>query len=234
MNRSPFLATAILSLALAACSSSNSGTTATPTPAAAGPTGAAPTPAKGTAAGGAPSVLSIRFAPAQADGAPTVTDTIRATAATSDPDGDGVTVDWRWFINGAPVVGQLSDTLRPTPRKKHDKIEAEATPRDSRGNVGSPLRASIMIRNSTPAISSRPTGSLNGYKAVVQDADSADPNERFTWSLEAPVPPGFSLSPDGTLKFDAVAGKGAAGQKVTIVVKDSAGALAKQTFDVAF
>ncbi len=91
-----------------------------------------------------------------------------------------------------------------------------------------------MIRNSTPAITSRPSGSLNGYKAVVQDPDAAYPNQRLTGTLEQPVPPGFSLSADGTLKFDAAAGKGASGQKVTIVVTDSAGGIAKQTFDVTF
>lgn len=175
--------------------------------------------------------MAISFVPAQADGAPTRTDAIRASARLSDP---GSTVDWKWFINGAEIAGEIGDTLRAGRYKKHDKIEAEATPRDTQGQLGAPSRASIMIRNSTPGITSRPSGSLNGYKAVVQDADAADPTERFTWSLEAPVPPGFALSADGTLKFDAAAGKAGAGQKVTIVVTDSAGALAKQTFDVSF
>ena len=82
---------------------------------------------------------------------------------------------------------------------------------------------------------SRPAGSLNGYKAIVQDPDiGTDPTEKFTWRLEDPVPPGFAISADGTLSFDAVAGKEANGKNVTIVVTDSAGAAAKQTFDVRF
>jgi len=181
----------------------------------------------------APSVSLVSFRPPQADGYPSVTDSITASATTEDPDGDGVSVDWKWFINGVELSSELSDTLRPGRWKKHDKIEAEATPRDTRGTIGQPARASIMIRNSTPSITSRPTGSLNGYKAVVTDADSNDSTERFKWSLEAPVA-GFALESDGTLRFDAVAGKASSGQKVTIVVTDSAGAFSKQTFDVNF
>jgi hypothetical protein len=232
VNRSHAVALALLSFPLAACSGGG-GTAATPTPAVTAATAgkASPTATAAQAAGGEPGVSSISFQPAQADGAPNVTDSIRASAVTSHP---GVLVDWKWFINGKEVSGVLSDTLRPGGYKKGDKIEAQATPRDMKGAIGLPAKGTIMIRNSTPSITSRPTGSLNGYKAVVQDSDLGDPNERFTWTLEAPVPPGFSLSPDGTLKFDAAAGKAGAGQKVTIMVTDSAGALAKQTFDVSF
>lgn len=232
MNRSHFFATVLLSFSLAACSGGG-GTAATPTPAGVTTTkaNAAATATAAKAAGGEPGVSAITFTPPQADGAPTLNDPIRASAITSDP---GVMVDWKWFINGTQVVGELSETLRPGRYKKGDKIEAEATPRNLKGAIGVPFRGTIMIRNSTPAITSRPSGSLNGYKAVVQDADAGNPNERFTWALEQPVPPGFSLSADGTLKFDVATGKGASGQKVTIMVTDSAGALAKQTFDVTF
>ena len=181
-------------------------------------------------AGGAPSVRTITFTPASSDEKPTVTDTLRAAAATTDPDGQGVTVTWKWFVNGAELPGQTSDTLAAGLFKKNDRVEAEATPRDTSGTAGPPLRTAIIIRNTPPRFTGGPTGSLNGYRPPVADPDG----DKLTWELEQPVPPGFSLSADGVLAFDAKAGKGAGGQKVTIVAKDDSGGIAKQTFDVQF
>lgn len=217
----------LLPALLPACS--GGGTVATPTPVAP-PTAAATAASTAKAGGSAPSVRAVTISPPQDHAHPTRSETLRASADTSDPDGDGVSVDWRWFVNGAEVPGELSDTLRPGRYRKDDRIEAEATPRDTRGNVGSPQRGLVVIRNTPPVITSAPAGSLNGYQVTATDADQ----DTLHYSLQPPVPPGFALTPQGRLSFDAAVGAAAAGQKLTIQVTDSAGGVATQTFDIRF
>lgn len=187
------------------------------------------------AGAGAPTIRVV-LEPAPDANRPTMNDTLTARGTTADPDGDGVLVEWRWLLNGTEVLGESGDTLRPGRHKKGDRVEVEATPRDTRGNRGAPVRASVVIRNVPPSISSNPTN-LNGYRVIVTDPD----DDKHTFELEAPVPAGVSISPDGVVKVDAASAfslsSSGAGVKtrppgrVVIVAKDSSGAVSKQTLE---
>ena len=160
---------------------------------------------------------------------PGVGDTLKATVVATDADGDGVTINWQWSVNRVPIVGAISDTLRPGSFKKGDEVGAEASARDTRG--GETLRPAsfrVKIKNSAPVITSNPA-KLNGYKIVAADPD----NDPVTFTLEAPLP-GFALSADGTLTFDVAQGKDANGKTLVIVAKDNDFGMAKQSIQVKF
>lgn len=160
---------------------------------------------------------------------PGVNDTLKASVVTTDADGDGVTVTWQWSVNRAPLIGEISDTLKPGKFKKNDEVQAEARARDTRGaETVVPVSYKVKIKNSAPVITSNPT-KLNGYKIVATDPD----NDPITYSLEAPLP-GFTLTPDGTLTFDVTKGKEANGKTLVILAKDNDYALAKQSIQVKF
>ena len=188
--------------------------------------GAMKTPGAATTAG-APTAL-VTISPAQTTTAPNMSATLVAKADTSDPDKDGVSVDWKWFVNGIELPDVLGDTLAPGRFKSGDKIEVEGTPRDTKGTRGSPARTGTLIRNTKPLIASTPGASLDGYKVAVTDPDAG---EKYTYELEAPIPAGFTITPEGVVKQDPKAAKPKTGEKLTVVVKDSAGAVDKQVIE---
>lgn len=176
--------------------------------------------------GGAPSIAKITFSPEGKDH-PTSEEAVTVSAETRDPDGDGVTVDWRWFLNGEEIPGMFSDTLAPGSYKKGDKIEVEGTPRDTRGVAGKAVKKSVTVANLPPLITSQPTVKLDGYKIEATDPDG----DELTYSMEN-GPAGFSVSKEGVVSVAAGKQNAAKGQKMAFVVKDPTGAFSKQEFEV--
>jgi hypothetical protein len=79
--------------------------------------------------GNSPPVL-VGAAVAPAAGPTTATFTCSAQGA-SDPDGDGVTVAWRWLLNGGVVAGATGATFLPgAAAAGGDLLSCEATPSD--------------------------------------------------------------------------------------------------------
>lgn len=266
MKRIPALLAVLLS---AACSGGTSNDAATPATGATAAAAATTAKASGTATpGAAPAGAAniVRLEIRTREGVPTPdrpwkTDPLVAVVETTP----GALVDWQWSVNGQPVAGALGDRLEPGSYKKGDVVSVEATPRSVSNQRGAPRKTQITIRNAPPTITSRPSGSLNGYQVVANDPDG----DTLTYTLQNSVP-GFSLSATGRLSFDAAAaGKtpapatppptpvpgaspaaspsplmGAADQAkldaalksgakvITVVVRDSDGAVATQSFDV--
>jgi hypothetical protein len=214
------IAAAASTLLLSACSGKTAGT---PTPAATGGAAVAGATKTPSGANAPPSVSSVAITPAQSGDHPTVTDSLHGEAVAHDPDGDGVLLDWQWYVNGAPVGGAITDHLDPGRFKKKDKVEVEVTPRDTRGAAGSAARASIEIRNSPPVLGATQFGSTTA-QVVASDPDG----DKLVYSIEPPLP-GFEISQSGALTMTAQ-GK-PSGQQVVIVVKDDEGASARVGFD---
>ena len=162
---------------------------------------------------------------------PNRNDVLEARAETTDPEGDGVIVEWKWEVNGREIAGALGQQLLPQQGqyKKGDTVTAIASARDTRGAKQEAVgKGQVVIRNSPPTITSAPAD-LKNYRVVANDPDG-DP---LTFSLEKPVP-GFALSADGVLTFDPKAGDAAKGQQLVIIGKDSENATSKQVITVNF
>ena len=177
----------------------------------------------------APKVLDLILEPANEI---RVTDEIAASPRAEDPDGDPITFEYIWRVNGRRVA-ETGATLRSPNFKRGDQVEFQVRASDGE-DVGEPLAAPpIEILNSPPVITSTPagldaTGSFR-YTPTVEDADG-DRRIRFRL-VEAPE--GMSI--------DWLAGRIAwrpaddqAGEHpVTIEVDDSAGGITTQSFTIS-
>lgn len=110
-----------------------------------------------------------------------------------DDDGDAVTTQWAWFVNGALVTSATTDTLAGAFRKG-DVVEAEATPDDG-SDLGDPLRTSqLSILNTPPTAPGvaitpgEPTAGVDGLQCVVRtpsfDADGDAVSYRMSWTID--------------------------------------------------
>jgi hypothetical protein len=95
-----------------------------------------------------------------------VTTPVVATAATSDADGDPVTVSYVWTVGGSVVNGVSGDTLDVVYFSRGDTISVEATPNDGfdDGPVASASISGTVLNTapSTPGVTITPTGAIEG------------------------------------------------------------------------
>ncbi len=177
-----------------------------------------------TVANTAPAVESLTLVPDTAAVWPT--STLTADADGTDPDGDTVSVSYRWYINGGgiPVDGQ---TLELTGRAEPgDVVEVVATPSD--GQVaGHSARAEVLVV-AEPRPPAPPTivatGSTSAGEYVEGEWSRSDVTVTFTCSpgdeaiavCPAPVVVDFDTAPAGT--------------EVAGTVRDVQGATATTTF----
>ncbi|GEM_PF-3721900 len=86
-----------------------------------------------------PTIGSASLSP----GAPYVTSTLTATGNTvKDPDGDTVTLHYRWNVGGAWLTGNDSPTLAPGTFAAGQNVLVQITPTDSLGLSGTPVTSS--------------------------------------------------------------------------------------------
>jgi hypothetical protein len=173
-----------------------------------------------------PEVLSVRVVP----GVPRVTDALAAEVEASDPDGDVIAFDYRWFVDGAVVDGQLSAWLPAGLARKHQVVAVEVTPRDDVA-AGDPARSpDVAVLNTAPtaptiAISPDapfapdPLTCAIGTPSV--DADGDTIAYTFVWTVDGAP---FTGATDGARPGDTVpAAATEAGQVWTCAVTASDG-----------
>jgi len=81
-----------------------------------------------------------------------VDDQIILSPLVSDPEGDDVKIDYRWYLNGKILTRAMSSTL-DVEISKGDRIEVELIPNDGKTN-GKPYRLGpFVVENSPPRIS---------------------------------------------------------------------------------
>ncbi len=195
---------------------------ATPTPA------GTPTPAvlEEESDNAPPKVVKVALSPSK----PTVRDDIHAVVETRDPDGDYVSVTYRWKVNGKLLLGQIVDTLPAGTAVHGDSVQVEVTPHDARGNAGEPFFSeTIAVRNSPPELREQlsPGQSVDGYRMKVEDPDG-DP---ISFSLEN-APPSMRIDTDGTIRWTPSAGDRPGLYKVKMVASDGRGASVTVVFPV--
>ncbi|HMV65210.1 MAG TPA: MopE-related protein, partial [Myxococcota bacterium] len=68
----------------------------------------------------------------------------------SDPDGDGVSVAYRWFRNGSLVAGATSATLSPSLYARGNSLTCEITATDGSANSTPAVSAARVVENTPP------------------------------------------------------------------------------------
>lgn len=148
----------------------------------------------------APVITLVALSPSS----PATNDTLTATATTSDPEGDTVTVSWAWTVNGATIAATTNTLAGATWFQKGDIVVAIATPSDG-GNTGAAVSSpSVTVVNTAPGAPSltiSPTSPSPGADDLVcsvtlaaTDADADPLSYATTWTRNGVAWTGATLT----------------------------------------
>jgi hypothetical protein len=138
-------------------------------------------------ANAAPVLASLSIGPDR----PRAGDTLKCSAGdVSDPDGDLVSVTYRWQVNGA-FVALEGDELPPTAFRRGDQIACEGTPSDGAAWGKPVLSATVTILNQLPVLAGvrveppEPLGGadVNCIPGGAADADGDPVSFRYAWTV---------------------------------------------------
>ncbi len=154
---------------------------------------------------------------------------LTASAEGLDADGDAVSFNYCWLINGNEFQDARGATLPGTSFRGGDKIRLEITPSDGQENGEIYHSGELTILNSPPVfVTSAPNtaaGSEYVYDARAEDADG----QPLTYRLEE-APAGMTIdAPTGRIRWPlkpATVGE----HKIKIAVQDPSGGVATQSF----
>lgn len=152
-----------------------------------------------------------------------------ADVTSDDPDGDEVTLDVVWIVNGEPAA-RGERTYDPTSNGRGDRIHVEVTPHDGKVAGATAASGRIRIENSPPTITSTPPASMTAgvYRYIVEATDAERGGPLRYELLQAPD--GMRIDPfNGELSWRPGADQ-AGTHTVEIAVTDSAGARSVQEF----
>jgi hypothetical protein len=174
-----------------------------------------------------PRVASLTIQPA---GRITAAGPIQAIATADDPDGDAVSYEYRWTLNGGPT--EVDGSVFPdTELKRGDIVEVSVTARDDQGESEPLASPPIEVMNAAPVITSQPDpagaeGSF-AYQVTAQDADG----DELRYGL-GKVPEGMTVvSRSGDVSWTPREDQ-AGVHPVEIWVEDPQGARATQRFEL--
>lgn len=156
---------------------------------------------------------------------------LKVKAIAEDPDGDPVTLSYKWFRNNKEIPGATSDTLDTKDFQKKDVLEVLVSPSDgksTREGQGLP----VTIENSSPRFTSPPppTEIKDGqylYQVAVTDPDE-DP---VTLELKQ-GPPGMTLDPATKQLSWKLTPENLGKHHVVLVAKDNDNGATQLEFDL--
>ena len=172
-----------------------------------------------------PEIVSAKIEPER----PSKKDTVKVTVEAKDPDGDSVTIKYKWKKNNTNIPNAEGQTLGLSNFSKKDVIAVDIMPFDGeaegQGRIGR-----VEIFNSPPVITSTPspiTGSAYSYQVIAQDPDG----DKISYTLSK-GPSGMSLdSNTGMLKWTFTE-KDSGDHAIEIKVSDPDGSEVKQSFNL--
>ncbi len=173
-----------------------------------------------------PLVRSIRIEPFP----PFKDSRIRADVDAYDPDGDPLSLTYRWFVNGREIFGEYGPELHYKGLKKGDKIRVEVSVSDGEAEERSFSSKEITIANSPPRIVSDPPAFLTKDNTYIYQVKAYDPdNDPLTYEL-LEGPPGMRIDPNtGIIKW-RVTEKDVGEVRVEISANDGDGGKGLQRF----
>ena len=171
-----------------------------------------------------PALRSLVVVPLEAD--PTLWE---ARIEAYDPDGDDVTLEIVWVVNGEPTA-QGERTFDPTAHRRGDEIHVEVTPHDGKVAGSTSESGHIELANAAPTITSQPPASMHdGVYRYVVEAKDPENDSPIRYEL-AKSPDGMRIDPfNGELTWRPSASQ-AGEHTVEIVVSDDRGGKSTQEF----
>jgi len=174
----------------------------------------------------APSIVEIHLEPVPLHRG----ETLKVKVVVADPDGDPVTLTYKWFRNNKEIAGAKTDTLDTKEFQKKDVLEVLVTPSDgksTREGQGLP----VTIANSPPRFTSTPPTEIKDgqylYQVVVTDPDE-DP---VTLELKQ-GPPGMTLDPATKQLSWKLTPENLGKHHVVLVAKDNDNGATQVEFDL--
>ena len=157
-----------------------------------------------------PMIAGITLSPQD----PTEVSLVSATATPVDNDGDALTLDWEWTVNGSVVAGVTSDTMDGNSFNKHDVVVATVTPSDDEA-VGVGLTSSgLTILNTEPSLTGASLAPTDLFEASTvtcvaegwADVDSDPETIHYAWAVNGTplVHTGSTLDGGSFSKYDNI------------------------------
>ena len=118
---------------------------------------------------------------------------LKVKVVAEDPDGDPVTLTYKWFRNNREIPGATSDTLDTKDFQKKDVLEVLVSPSDgksTREGQGLP----VTIENSPPRFTSAPPTAIKDGQYLYQIGVTDPDEDPVTVELKQ-GPPGMTLDP---------------------------------------
>jgi len=155
---------------------------------------------------------------------------IRVTAVTADADGDEVTLNYQWLVNGEEDLFSTAETLAADRYQKGDTIQVRITPHDGIEEGETYASEALTIPNAPPRITSKPPEKFEALEYVYQ-VEAEDPDgQKLTYRL-AEAPAGMTIGESGQVNWplnDVAAGT----YPIKIAVEDPDGGKTTQEFSV--
>jgi hypothetical protein len=137
------------------------------------------------AANRAPVIDSVGFQPAR----PGAGQPLRAVVEAGDPDGDSLSFEYHWRVNGQDL-DQGGEKVALSGTRKGDAVRVAVTASDGR-EKSAPFEASVRIGNRAPKLASlraEPVGQVSAGEEITARADASDPDGDpvsfyYTWSV---------------------------------------------------
>ncbi|MBI1910936.1 MAG: hypothetical protein HYS21_02950 [Deltaproteobacteria bacterium] len=170
-----------------------------------------------------PSIRSIKITPAELHSGVEV----KAAVEGFDPDGDTITYEYHWFVNGQRDYLQTGPAFELKNFSREDTVTLKVTPFDGT-EAGEPLEAKAgKIANTPPKFVSTPPADFSGIFVYIPKV--TDPDGDSTALTLVKGPEGMRLN-DGRIEWNAKGQKGSF--EIIISADDGNGGQAVQSFEM--
>jgi len=173
-------------------------------------------PARRDAANRAPEIVEFTFTPA----APAAGEPVRARVRASDPDGDPVTLEYHWTLNGRGLSVNAPE-VSITEGRRGDRLSLRVTARDPQGLAATSL-TQVALANRAPQLAGLrldPHGRVRAGRPITVLPYAVDPDGdalrfEYQWRVNGRTVPesGASLSTTALQRGDEV--------EVTVIAND--------------
>jgi len=155
---------------------------------------------------------------------------IKIRVVVADPDGDPVTLAYKWFRNNKEIPGAPGDTLDTKEFQKKDILEVLVTPSDGKSR-GEGQGLQMVIENSRPRFTSTPPTEIKDGQYLYQVAVTDPDEDPVTLELKQ-GPPGMTLDPASKQLSWKLTPENVGKHHVVLVAKDNDNGATQVEFDL--